>query len=85
MIQPNTPSSSPDRIFAPRKSKGYDFSVAITALRTASEDSGSAILRERWRHGSARGRARAAGRWGGVASLKGHPHTPGSTAGLMLT
>lgn len=37
MTQPKTPSSSPDRIFEPRKSKGYDFSVVATAPRTVSE------------------------------------------------
>lgn len=47
MTQPKTPSSSPDRIFAPRKSKGYDLSVAATALRTASEAWGLAMLRAR--------------------------------------
>lgn len=51
MTQPKTPSSSPDRIFAPRKSKGYDLSVAATALRTASEAWGLAMLRAR-REGS---------------------------------
>lgn len=45
MTQPKTPSSSPDRIFAPRKLKGYDFSVAATAPRTASEACGFAMLR----------------------------------------
>lgn len=44
MTQPKTPSSSPDRIFAPRKSKGYIFSVAAAALRTASDACGSAML-----------------------------------------
>lgn len=76
MTQPNTPSSSPDRIFAPRKSKGYDFSVAITSLRTASEDFGSAILQERRRHSSERDREGAAGRWERVTSLQGRPQTP---------
>lgn len=47
MTQPKTPSSSPDRIFAPRKLKGYDFSVAATALRTASEACRFMMLRAR--------------------------------------
>lgn len=55
MTQPNTPSSSPDRIFAPRKSKGYDFSMAVTALRTAFEASKFAMLQARWKHAAVQG------------------------------
>jgi len=75
VTQPKTPSSSPDRIFAPRKSKGYDLSVAATAPRTASEACRFAML---W--GGAAGLCRGAAS-GAPAARRARGSSPGYRQG----